>query len=262
MNTFEKQMVNVLRQLRNDFHAVSVKAEFEAEGSRVEEVLRLKDISMSAGLKLALKIGGCEAITDLYQCRTIGVQKVVAPMVESAFALKKYLGAIRAAYPEDEIGDVLWAVNIETDLGCRSFEEMLALPEISQLNGIVVGRGDLAGSLGMTRKDVNHPRLCELTRELLAHAKRHQPALETVVGGGVSASSIPFFREVAPTLDYYETRKVIFDCPAALADQPEGGLSKALEFELLWLKNKCQHYGKISQEDQKRVDDLSARLNP
>jgi 4-hydroxy-2-oxoheptanedioate aldolase len=89
MNTLEHKMTEVLKDLRDNHHVTGIKAEFEAEGTRLEEALRLKEVVSMGGLGLTIKIGGCEALRDMYECRTIGVERLVAPMIESAFALHK-----------------------------------------------------------------------------------------------------------------------------------------------------------------------------
>jgi hypothetical protein len=84
--------------------------------------------------------------------------------------------------------------------------------------------------------------------------------LETAVGGGVSAASLPFFRDLpAGTVDRYETRKVIFGCPGALSPDADKGILKAVGFELMWLKNKRDYYKMISQEDDQRIVMLESR---
>jgi len=50
MNQLEKKMVELLIELREEHSVVGVKAEFEAEGTRIEEAMRLKEISTRAGL--------------------------------------------------------------------------------------------------------------------------------------------------------------------------------------------------------------------
>jgi hypothetical protein len=258
MNTLEHKMVDVLRDLRDNHAVIGVKAEFEAEGTRLEEALRLKEVVMKAGLGLTIKIGGCEALRDMYECRSIGVDRLVAPMIETPFALKKFIAAALIAFPVDERDDVKFAANIETITGCQNFDAMLELPEARSLNGIIMGRVDLTGSLGMRREDIDCQRVFDITRELFIKSKAR--GLENAVGGGLSAASLPFCRQLpAGTIDRYETRKVIFKCPDALNHEAEIGILKAVGFELLWLKNKRDYYGAISIEDYDRLRMLEMR---
>ena len=56
MNVIEHKMVNILKKLKNEYGVYQIKAEFEAEASRVEELMRLKDVISKAELPLVLKI--------------------------------------------------------------------------------------------------------------------------------------------------------------------------------------------------------------
>jgi hypothetical protein len=255
MNSTERKMVDALKDLKENYHVIGIKAEFEAEGTRMEEALRLKEVCMKAGLGITLKIGGCEAIKDMYESRVIGVERIVAPMIETAYALKKFIQATKLVFPEDETVDLKFAVNIETIAGVNAFDKMLALPEISVVDGIIMGRVDLTGSLGLTREDINSQEVLEITRGLFIKAKAKN--LECAVGGGVSAHSFPFFRELGKLIDRFETRKVIFSCPKAL--EADAGILKAVGFELLWLKNKRDYYGLIFKEDAQRIIMLESR---
>lgn len=257
MNTLERKMVDALIDLKENHFVNGIKAEFEAEGTRLEEMLRLKEVCDKSGLGLTIKIGGCEAVRDMYECRTIGVERLVAPMIESAFALHKFLSATKLAFPESERSQIDFAVNIETITGCRNFGEMLKLPEIGMLNGVVMGRVDLTGSMGMTREDVNSPVVQDHTRDLFKLAKAAK--LGTAVGGGVSAHSLPFLRELPGLVDRFETRKVIFKCPEALNPAGDKGILKAVGFELMWLKNKRDYYRLIAVEDDQRIEMLEKR---
>ena len=152
----------------------------------------------------------------------------------------------------------LASADIETIDAVKAFPKMLELPEIGQLDGIVVGRVDLTGSMGLSRESINDDAIRDISRDLLVAAKEKR--METAIGGGVSAHSLPFFRQMpAGSLDRYETRKVIFGCPRALAEDAPTGILKAVGFELLWLKNKRDYYGLIAGEDLARIDMLEKR---
>jgi hypothetical protein len=137
---------------------------------------------------------------------------------------------------------------------------MLNLPQIGELFGIVMGRVDLTGSLGLDRDtEINGEKVFEITRDLFRESKAR--GMENAVGGGVSVYSIPFFHKLAEEnlIDRYETRKVIFKCPDALHNHTENGIMKAVGFELLWLKNKRDYYRIISVEDAQRIQMLEDR---
>jgi 4-hydroxy-2-oxoheptanedioate aldolase len=260
VNSLEKRMVEALIDLRENHHVDGVKAEFEAEGTRLEEALRLKEVVSTAGLGLTLKIGGCEAIRDMYEARVIGVARVVAPMVESPFALKKFLSAVKLCFPEDERTDVSFCVNVETITGCNNFAEMLTLDDIAHLNGVVIGRHDLTGSMNLSVEEINSDEIFKISVDIFSQAKAKK--LETAIGGSLSVETLPFLRRMKQGLvDRYETRKVIFRCPGALDENSENGILKAVGFEVMWLKNKRDFYRAISDEDETRLNLLQSRYD-
>jgi hypothetical protein len=260
MTNLEKRMISVLKDLKESHHVIGVKAEFEAEGTRMEEALRLKEVVSSAGLALTVKIGGCEALKDIYDARIIGVSHIVAPMVESPYALKKYLAATKFAFPEEERTHVSFLINIETIDAYNNIDSILSIENIHELSGIVLGRVDMTGSMGLSREDINSPNIFDMAKLLFSKAK--QKSLECVIGGGVGKEALPFFRKLPEgLLDRYETRKIIFKCPEALDENAEHGILKAVGFELMWLKNKRNFYGMIFDEDKHRIDMLESRYH-
>ncbi len=258
MNKLEKQMVKTLIDLKQNHNVEGVKAEFEAEGTRLEEALRLKEVVTRAGLDLTIKIGGCEAIKDMYDARVIGVNTIVAPMIETAYAFKKYINAVKMVFPEEERKETKFLINLETITGLKNIDEMLKTPEKEYLDGLVLGRVDMTGSMGLSREDINSDKVFDIANELAIKAKAHN--LEMVIGGGVSADSLSFFRKLPEnTLHRYETRKIIFNAKKSLKADPEEGILKAVGFELMWLKNKRDFYSVIHKEDEKRIIMLEDR---
>lgn len=260
MNVIEREMVDVLVGLKETAGVVAVKAEFEAEGTRTDELLRLKEIATVAGVSLALKIGGCEAIRDLFEARQFGSGFVIAPMIESVYALQKFDGAIRTVFPDGDYGESRFLFNVETFTGLEKLPEMIKhlLNREGPISGVVFGRVDFSGSLGIGRDAVNSAEVMNHVRE--ASNLVSEAGLEFVVGGGVSADSIDALRQVrAIRLNRFETRKVVFDGGSIEMPEITSGLLEAVRFELLWLKNKRRYYAQIVEEDQRRIDMLQKR---
>jgi len=74
MNILEYEMMDLLKVLKNKFGVFEIKAEYENEGSRQTELMRLKDIAEKTSLPIIVKIGGVEAVTDIYNALSIGVK--------------------------------------------------------------------------------------------------------------------------------------------------------------------------------------------
>lgn len=251
MNKIELRMVEILKELKEKHGAISVRAEFEAEGTKIEELLRLKEISMSAGLGLTLKIGGCESVRDMLEAQIVGVNYLVAPMVESGYALRKYLQAVKKIFSEVELRNIEILLNVETITSCNNLESILSIPEIDILKGVVIERVDLCFSLGLDESCINKENINQIVAKTVKIVKDHN--LVTIIGGGVSADTSPFFKTLGKSLDRYETRKVCFSVNNIDADS-ERGILKALGFELLWLKNKVTYYSGIHLADKGRME--------
>jgi hypothetical protein len=259
MNKTEREMVEILSRGREKFGVVSVKAEFEAEGTRLEELLRLVDIARAAGLSITVKIGGCEAIRDLLEAKQIGVRYIVAPMVESAYAVSKYVLAKNIVYTPDEQRDTDFLFNMETITGFNNrLDLMKEILVPGGADGVVFGRVDFVGSMGWKRDVINLQQTTDYALEVAKLCK--ESGKQLVMGGGVSIESIEALRQVhAIHLDRFETRKVVFGADIALSCDIEEGLMDAVQFELLWLLNKRDYYSGIASEDAKRIEMLEAR---
>ena len=108
MNSLEYEMIELLKILKEKYGVFEIKAEYENEGSRQTELMRLKDIAEKLDLPIILKIGGVEAVTDMYNALALGVKGIIAPMAETGFAASKFLNAIHTFVPEDNHNRYIW----------------------------------------------------------------------------------------------------------------------------------------------------------
>jgi len=259
MNNLEKTMISILKELRDDYGVFEIKAEFESEGSRMEEMMRLKDITSYVNLPIILKIGGVEAVTDVYNGLAIGVKGCIAPMAETKYALSKFTDLIDNYVAIDNAKDIEFAVNIETITACNNFDDMLTLTNIANLSGITVGRVDLVGSMELNRSSINTSEdVKSLCKSVFSKSKSH--GFKTAMGGGIGVDAFPIINEMNSDglIDKYETRKVVF--PAESVSYGEKSILKAVEFELLWLQSKRRYYSGVRKEDEKRIEMLEKRL--
>jgi len=255
MNSVERQMLEMLKKGRDHFGVVAIKAEFEAEGTRPDELLRLLELAWRADLQVALKIGGCEAVSDLHASKLYGANYIIAPMVETAYSLRKFVEAKNKVYTD--FTDTRFLFNLETDTTLGNLEDMLPLAR-AELDGVVFGRVDFTLSRGLERGAINDRQITDSVL-LAAHACVDHD-LELVVGGSVALEAATALREIRRVrLDRFETRKVIFDGAAVETAGFEAGIANAVAFELAWLQNKREYYQTIADEDLARIRMIEQR---
>lgn len=257
MNLIEKRMYDILQELKNEFGILAIKSEFEAEGSRTDELVRLNEIVFRCDLDIYIKIGGCEAVSDLERCKTLGAKGVMAPMIETSFAMKKFTDAIKRVYSEEERKEIFYIFNAETITGYNNLDQILNIPEIELLHSIAVGRVDFTASLGYGRDEINTSKITTYVRTMLEKARNK--GLMAGMGGGIGPDSISVIQELGDVLEKFETRKVVF--PYNQSMSLARALELAVEFEILYLKNKASVYEKMAKDDFDRIKMMEKRLD-
>ncbi len=255
MNKTEKRMLELLKQMKDEDEIIAVKAEFEAEGSRDDELVKLNELIYRADLNLYIKIGGCEAVTDLNRCKRMGASGIMAPMIETEFAMQKFKGAAEKVYGS-RMDEIEWIINAETKTCHENLDAILNKGK-GFLSVVAIGRVDYSASIGLTRAEINGDSVFEKAMDM---AQRSKAAGYIVnIGGGISFDAIDFLQEFYPNNDRFETRKIVFR-----ASNDERALKSkiihAMEFEALYLENKCEYYDSMANEDRARMEMLYKRI--
>lgn len=236
---------NILSDLKRIYYSGSIKTELSSECLSDDELLFLKNIARDASLSFTVKTAGVEDEAGIRRAVIAGAENIVVPMIESAYSLEKFIKLVRKQSKNINI----WA-NIETITGYNNFDEILHTA-YKDIHGIVFGRSDFCYSVGLTCKDVNNKAIFNYAKEISLKTKALQK--EFYIGGGISAESVNFLKEV-PYLTGFETRKVIFNSDA-VNYSPADAINKALEFELLWLESENP-----SQFDFERAEIIKRRF--
>jgi 4-hydroxy-2-oxoheptanedioate aldolase len=260
MNIRETKCAKILSDMIENDGLVGIKTSFEDEGATFNETIRLKQVCNEAKTKVTLKIGGPEAIRDLKDSTIIGVKGIVAPMVESPFALKKFIQSVRTHIDDDVLDTLQINVNIETINAVSVIDDILSLEETDQLYGITVGRVDLVSSMNKDRNYVNSEEVYQLTKKVFSAAK--EKGLKACLGGAITMDSLTFLKRLhsEALLDKFETRYAMYD-PSITLKNLSKALAKGQMFEYEWLMSKSESYTKFANQDITRIKMIQDRIN-
>lgn len=248
-----KELKTRLEELKH-LGAIGVKQSTEDEGAVYEDIALIRDISRSCGLKLNVKIGGCEAKTDISFCNFIKVDGIVAPMIESEFALQKFTESL--CY----IKDINSYINIESNAAVDNLEKILKSSSFKTLNGIVIGRSDLAKSYGYGKGMVDSQKMQDRVYNVLKTCSKKSPVM--IMGGNINKQSIVFIEKLyrENLLDFIETRNIIIELDTAFNNDLDTVIKKALIFESFWLEFKANKYLTQGKEYMDRAKQVKERI--
>lgn len=197
----------------------SLKGEFEAEGLTQIDVAAEALFAARQGLDYLVKISGAEAKSDVFYLADIGITSLVCPMVETSFAMEKYMEML----PKGVFNHV--GVTIETITAVANIDDILN--EGKMLTDVTIGRTDLTASY--KGESVESARTMSMVKTVARASKAK--GLHVTMGGSVSKSTLDILQadtELREIIDYVETRKAVMHIDRFLGD---AALSHALKLE-------------------------------
>lgn len=206
---------------------VALKTGTEVEDMGFDEIAIMREVSLENGARimpLIVKIGGPEARRDMRECLALGVDVMLAPMVESVYALVNFVETAEGLMRETGRSANL-AINLETGTAVRNLDAMIATKAFAALSQVTIGRGDLSKSMNL---GVDDEEVLTATRNVLTKLARQKKL--TSVGGGLSVHNIVNMSEVLPS-NRFNTRHIVFENSEAFARDAARNLSEGLYFE-------------------------------
>lgn len=251
----EQKVFAQLVKLKNKFDLQGIKAEFEAEGSTFRDIMRLRRLTSKAGIKLFLKIGGVEAIRDIKDSLELGVDGLIAPMVETKFGIKKFIESYASIYKNYRIH---LSVNIETRNAIEEIDSILDFAK-DKIDNVTLGRTDLSASYFDTKIIPDSDFMLKLFKVI--GPKVTKRGLTFTVGGSMSMATIEKLKKnpsFAKYISKFETRKVMLS--KAIAMSSKDAIKEALKFEELYILSKKELSDLFIESEVSRLTKLTRRL--
>jgi 4-hydroxy-2-oxoheptanedioate aldolase len=250
-----QKLEEILLELKS-LGAVGLKTSFEDEGAEFKDIMILRKLTNKYNLKLVIKIGGAEANTDIDMAISLDCDGLVAPMIESKYAIKKYLQSIEKINKFSSI-DIEKGINLETISAHRNLEDLLS-DSINKIDSITIGRVDLIGSLEKSRDYINSDEIFTIVNNSFKYIKNKNNNINTYLGGSINNESYNFILKTKHLLNFVETRYIVFDVNKLLKNY-ERCVELANLFEYNWLLYINFTY-KI-EKNNNRIEQISKRIN-
>jgi hypothetical protein len=247
-----KNLQEKLAALAENHHVVGLKTGTEVEDMGFDEIEFLK--SVAGNLPLTVKIGGPEARNDIRQCIKIGVDVILAPMVETVYALTNFVRTVESIAEEINVALPKLAVNIESKTAVRNLDEMLHSKAVSRLYQATIGRSDLSKSMHLSVDDAE---VINAARQAIKKLNRH--GLVTSVGGGITMENIRALSLEMP-MNKINTRHIVMNNNKSFQKNPVKHLFHSMMFEKLLYQSLAQIFPERTAFYQKRENVITVRM--
>lgn len=243
---------SLLNKLKS-YGCCGIKLSFEDEGALLNEMITMRYITSKLNIDLTIKIGGSEAKRDINDCIDLNCDKIVAPMIESDFALYKYIETIKNSNYNGKIG-----FNLETIQAYNNLNNMVKY--FDDINFITVGRSDLSCSLGKDKNYVDNEEIYNIVKNVFIECKKYNK--NCYMGGNLTINSKDFIIKLKNEnlIDKFESRYIIFNIKEFNIDMFDEIIKLATKFEIEWLKYIRNRYLYNADKNINRIKIMEERI--
>ncbi len=247
------QLRSRLQKLKENHGLAALKTGTEVEDMGFEEIRVLRQIS--AGIvPLYVKIGGPEARNDIRNLIKLEVDGLIAPMIESPYALVKFIESLTSLLEPDAYKKLKKGINIETITGLYQLDAILALPEADQLDQITAARTDLCASMALP---ADHFQVLDSCAYIKSQAQQH--GLVVSLGGQIEPSISPILIEkVKP--NFINSRHMVLAVPR-LDIKPATAVIENLRFECELYLHLSEVFFEYKTRYTERIETINQRLS-
>jgi hypothetical protein len=219
-----KELQESLVNLSKHHSLIGIKGGTEVEDMTFGE-LRLMRLISQGIVPMTVKIGGAEARHDIRFMLDNNVDRILAPMIESAYALVNFVETTRNL---DREAKSTLAINIETVNAFHSLKAMAAHTVFHSLEHITIGRTDLAASLNKSGDDEE---VTAIASTIVAFARFYGKSVS--VGGKITTENCRMIQErIKP--DSINTRHMYVSCSSEK-------IERDIEAVIAW-ENRFYHF--------------------
>ena len=254
----DEKFIKLIKDLKIS-GASGMKLELESEYLPESRCLEISNTLSKYDFTLVLKLGGVSSLNDIQVAKNINADAIVAPMVESAYGLEKFVKTLLCVYSEGEALNKKIYINIETKTSIEKFQNMLASRYMRYITGIVIGRSDLSSSLNVSEALIDSDKMYDTIFPVVE--KCYNEGKKVIMGGKITPASVPFLKKIPKGyLHGFETRKIFFISDLLEQRDVSFAINKAIEFELYYLQNFSKKFALNTYDIDKRILTLKNRF--